>query len=137
MFDDFAPQDSYALCRVFKKTIIQVPKTKEEEMIGNNQDKDSVWVLDDQQLFEDDTSGSLETSRGKEADDENFIHDYSNNKLPSDTSSSDLTQGTPAGMADDFHAPFASDEANSAADFCSLGVDFPTNLLIQVKHLHY
>jgi hypothetical protein len=131
VFDNFSLQDSYALCRVFKKTMQIMPKTKEkeEETIGNIVDKDSVWVLDEQ-LFED------ETSRGKEADDENFIHDYSSNKFPSDTSSSDLTQGTPAetGMADDLPAPFASDEANSAADFCSLGVDFPSNLF-QVKQL--
>ncbi|GLT54097.1 hypothetical protein SLA2020_273250 [Shorea laevis] len=127
-------KDSYALCRVFKKTIQIMPKTKREEdqeetNIGNVE-KDSVWVMDEQFLFEDETN-----SRGKEADDENFIHEYSNNKFPSDTSSSDLTQGTPAdqtGMADDLQAPFASDEANSAAHFSNyLGVDFPSNHLIQ------
>lgn len=79
-------QDSYALCRVFKKTIQIMPKTKgeedqEETNIGNVE-KDSVWVMDEQFLFEDETN-----SRGKEADDENFIHEYSNNKFPSDTSS--------------------------------------------------
>jgi hypothetical protein len=121
-------QDSYALCRIFKKTI-QIPKTKEKEESGNLE-KDSVSALDEQ-LLGDDTSG-FENFQGREAEDENFIHEYS--KFPSDTSSSDLTQGTPAetGIQDDLQAPFASDEANSAGNLYSLGVDCPSTLF-QVK----
>ena len=129
MYGNFAFQDSYALCRIFKKTI-QIPKAKEKEQTENLENGNSVSALDEQ-LLGDDTSG-LETFQGREAEDENFIQDYS--KFPSDTSSSDLTQGTPAetGIVDDLQAPFASDEANSAANLYSLGVDYSSNL-IQVK----
>ncbi|KAG2667054.1 hypothetical protein I3760_15G094100 [Carya illinoinensis] len=118
-------KESYALCRVFKKTLIQMPKTKEEqEPIVNSDQKDSVL---DEQIFGDNISVTgVETSRGRsEVDqDENYVAEYS--KFPSDTSSSDLTQGsTPAetAIADDFQAQFASDEANSAADLCAVGMD--------------
>ncbi|KAM1004140.1 hypothetical protein ACFX13_004440 [Malus domestica] len=125
-------KDSYALCRVFKKTI-QMPKSnKEYTPIGiNNADNDSIWVSNEQLLGED-TSGINEgASRGIETDqDENDSnHDYP--KFLSDTSSSDLTQGTPTetGIADDLQAPFASDEANSSADLYSFGVHCSSDLL--------
>lgn len=85
--------------------------------------------VSDELMLGDDTSG-IESSHGREAEDEYF--NYSNNKLPSDTSSSDFTRGTPTetvGTTDDLQAPFVSDEANSAANMYSLGVDFSSNLI--------
>ncbi|KAJ0042417.1 hypothetical protein Pint_17141 [Pistacia integerrima] len=124
-----ALKDSYALCRVFKKTI-QISKTKE----GNNEvQKETMAGVSDEQMLGDDTSG-VESSHGREAEDENF--NYSNNKFPSDTSSSDFTRGTPtetAGTTDDLQAPFVSDEANSAANMYSLGVDFSSNLIQEMQ----
>ncbi|XP_008225989.1 PREDICTED: NAC domain-containing protein 86 [Prunus mume] len=132
-------KDSYALCRVFKKTI-QMPKNnKEEKPIGiDNAENDSVWVSNNEQLLGEDNSGINETaSRGIETDqDENYSnHDYP--KFLSDTSSSDLTQGTPTenGIADDFQAPFASDEANSSADLYSFGVRCSSNLIDQETYI--
>lgn len=114
---------------------MQIPKAKEDHRvtIGNNKDKETAGFSDEQMLG-DDTSG-IESSRRREVEDENFNNDYS--KFPSDTSSSDFTQATPTetGTADDFQAPFISDEANSAANMYSLGVDFTSNL-IQV-HYYY
>lgn len=111
------------MCRVFKKTI-QIPKTKEEKI--GNQEGDILWVPDEQ-LLGDDTSG-IESSKGREADEENFNNDYC--KFPSDTCSSDVTQGTPieTAIVDDLKAPFSSDEANSSASMYSIGVDF-SNLI--------
>ncbi|KAK9266669.1 hypothetical protein L1049_000831 [Liquidambar formosana] len=129
-----ALKDSYALCRVFKKTI-QMPKTTKEEQNGNTE-KESVWVSD-QHFIGDDTS-NIDMSHGTEAEDEDFIQDYT--KFPSDTSSSDLTQGTPieTGRTDDLQAPFAaSDEANSSANLSSLNVDFPSNLFQDIQMPNY
>ncbi|XP_044506985.1 NAC domain-containing protein 71-like [Mangifera indica] len=124
-------KDSYALCRVFKKSI-QVSKTTEQ---GNNNElqKETMAGVSDEQMLGDDTSG-IESSHGREAEDEYF--NYSNNKLPSDTSSSDFTRGTPTetvGTTDDLQAPFVSDEANSAANMYSLGVDFSSNLIQEMQ----
>ncbi|XP_017980051.1 PREDICTED: NAC domain-containing protein 45 [Theobroma cacao] len=125
-------KDSYALCRIFKKTI-QIPnKTKEAVENNINAEKEVGWVSDEQ-LFGDDASGT-EISRGRDAEDENF-----------NTSSSDVTQGTPneTGMPDDYHqAPFTSDEANSSANMCSLPADFSSNLFQEMQmpgytSLHY
>ncbi|KAL3578905.1 hypothetical protein D5086_020409 [Populus alba] len=120
-----APQDSYALCRVFKKTI-HISKKKEEKNNGT-EEKDAAWVSEEQ-LLGDDTSG-IPSSKGREAEDENFNNDYC--KFPSETSSSDVTQGTPieTAIADDLQAPFPSDEANSSASLYSMGVDFSSNLI--------
>ncbi|XP_040941133.1 NAC domain-containing protein 86 isoform X2 [Gossypium hirsutum] len=97
-------KDSYSLCRIFKKNI-QIPKTKGAAVENN-------------QSFGD------EISRGREAEveDENF-----------NTSSSDVTQGTPneTGMADEYQPPFTSDEANSSANLSSLGPDFSSDLFQQ------
>ncbi|CAK7326029.1 unnamed protein product [Dovyalis caffra] len=124
--------DSYALCRVFKKTI-QIPK-KIEKNTGN-EEKDTVWVSEEQ-LLGDDTSG-IESSKGREAEGENFNND--NCKFPSETSSSDVTQGTPieTAIADDLQAPFASDEANSSASIYSMGVDFSSNLIQDMQMPNY
>ena len=119
--NNFSKQDSYALCRIFKKNI-QIPKSKEEAVENNNVEKEVDWVSEEQ-LFGYDASGT-EISRGREVEDENF-----------NSSSSDVTQGTPNETAipdDDYQAPFTSDEANSSAHLCSLGVDFSSNL-IQVQ----
>ncbi|XVF77786.1 hypothetical protein PTKIN_Ptkin14bG0074600 [Pterospermum kingtungense] len=128
-------KDSYALCRIFKKNI-QLPKTKEEAAennnINNNVEKEVAWVSEEQ-LFGDDASGT-EISRGREVEDENF-----------NTSSSDVTQGTPNefGMPEDnYQAPFASDEANSSANLSSLAADFTSNLIQEMQipgytDLHY
>ena len=99
------------MCRVFRKTI-QIPKTKEERNVGD-EEKDAACVLEEQ-LLGDNTSG-IEISKGREAEGENF-NDYC--KFLSETSSSDVTQ-----------APVASDEANSSANICSMGVDFSSNLI--------
>ncbi|KAK8490574.1 hypothetical protein V6N13_031745 [Hibiscus sabdariffa] len=106
-------KDSYSLCRIFKKNI-QIPKTK-EAAVENNQ------------------SCGEEISRGREAEgdveDENF-----------NTCSSDVTQGTPnetgTGTADEFQAPFTSDEANSSTDLSFLGPDF-SNLNQEMQILGY
>ncbi|KAG8635624.1 hypothetical protein MANES_16G049800v8 [Manihot esculenta] len=118
-------KDSYALCRVFKKTMQINPKSKEGE--NGNVKNDEMWVSDEQFLTED--KSGIETCKGRENEDENFNNDYS--KFPSDTSSSDVTQGTPFenAVADDSQAPFASDEANSSANMYYVGVDFSSNLL--------
>ncbi|GLT81320.1 hypothetical protein SLA2020_527110 [Shorea laevis] len=122
-------KDSYALCRVFKKTM-QVLKGKEEKVPGNS---NGVKDRHKEVGLGDDTSGN-EISRGMEAEDDiNFnMNDYS--KFPSDTSSSDVTQGTPneTNLADDIQPnPFTSDEANSSVNMYSLGVDmdFSSNLI--------
>ncbi|KAL5568774.1 hypothetical protein UlMin_025349 [Ulmus minor] len=112
-------KDSYALCRVFKKTI-QIPKNnKEEKPVNGRTEKESTTV----------TNGFEQISIGLENnEEENFNNniEYYPNKFPSETSSSDLTQGTPqeTGVQEDLQAPnFTSDEAHSAADLYSLGVD--------------
>ncbi|KAB5538587.1 hypothetical protein DKX38_016120 [Salix brachista] len=139
-----APQDSYALCRVFRKTI-HIPKTKLEENKGNDQEKDAALVSE-VQLLGDDTVSGIESSKGRDnADhrDENFNNGYC--KFPSETSSSDVTQGTPIETAipDDLQPPFPSDEAiSSSASLYSMGVDFSSNLIqdMQVPNcssLHY
>ncbi|MBA0632464.1 hypothetical protein Godav_001194 [Gossypium davidsonii] len=105
-------KDSYSLCRIFKKNI-QIPKTKEAAVENN-------------QSFGD------EISRGREAEveDENF-----------NTSSSDVTQGTPneTGVADEYQPPFTSDEANSSANLSSLGPDFCSDpfQIPSYTNLHY
>ncbi|KAJ6772463.1 putative proteinC DOMAIN-CONTAINING PROTEIN 82-RELATED [Salix koriyanagi] len=123
-------KDSYALCRVFKKTI-HIPKPKEEENNGNDREKDAALVSE-VQLLGDDTVSGIESSKGRDnADyqDENFNNGYC--KFPSETSSSDVTQGTPieTAMPDDLQPPFPSDEAISSASLYSMGVDFSSNLL--------
>ncbi|GMI85156.1 NAC domain containing protein 20 [Hibiscus trionum] len=91
------------------KKNIQIPKTKEAAAVENNQS------------FGDEISRDVQVEVG--------------------TSSSDVTQGTPneTGMADEYQAPFTSDEANSSADLSSLGPDFSSDL-IQIPgytNLHY
>ncbi|XP_065853941.1 NAC domain-containing protein 54 [Euphorbia lathyris] len=107
-------KDSYALCRVFRKTM-QISKTKE----GKNKDKINVNkeenCVSDEQFQADDISG-VETSKGNN-EDEIFNNDYS--KFPSETCSSDVTQSTP------IEAVINIDEANSSAN---MYVDF-SNLL--------
>ncbi|KAK4839398.1 hypothetical protein QYF36_021668 [Acer negundo] len=128
-------KDSYALCRVFKKSI-QVSKTKEEKTNNgrtiNVLEKETDGGFSDEQMLGDDTSG-IESCRGREAEDENF-----------NTSSSDFTQGTPTetanNNADEFQAPFvSSDEANSgtAAHMYSLGVNFSSNLFQNIQMENY
>ncbi|XP_050227078.1 NAC domain-containing protein 54-like [Mercurialis annua] len=90
-------KDSYALCRVFKKTI-QIPKTKQEKL--------------DEEL---DTSCGIRTS----SQNNECI------KIGCDTSSSDVTQATTNDTPLPHNPPFASDEANSAVDIYSFGHDFP------------
>lgn len=123
-------QDSYALCRVFKKTI-QIPnKSNKEEKSKNSTktEKDLATMATESSL-----NGIDPISRGIKNGDENFNNnDFYPNKFVSETSSSDLTQGTPNenGVTDDLQAPFASDnEANSAADLYSLGIDCSSNLI--------
>ncbi|GLT67214.1 hypothetical protein SLA2020_395390 [Shorea laevis] len=110
-------KDTYALCRIFKKTM-QIPKVKEEKIQKNS--------VRDHQIRKG--TAETEVSREMKAEDEiNFNNEYS--KFPSDTSSSDVTTG----VADDIQPdPFTSDEANSSANIMySLGVDmdFSSNLI--------
>ena len=124
-------QDSYALCRVFKKTI-QIPKSNKDEKVNNSTGKTE---KESAAKVSESSTGTDQISRGTENEDENnFNNDYFPNKLfVSETSSSDLTQGTPTetGVADELQAPFASDnEANSAgADLYSFGVDCSSDLI--------
>lgn len=124
-------QDSYALCRVFKKTI-QIPKSNKDEKVNNSTGKTE---KESAAKVSESSTGTDQISRGTENEDENnFNNDYFPNKLfVSETSSSDLTQGTPTetGVADELQAPFASDnEANSAgAALYSFGVDCSSNLI--------
>ncbi|KAI9116580.1 hypothetical protein K1719_012747 [Acacia pycnantha] len=141
-------KDSYSLCRVFKKTI-QIPKPKEDqdqeeetEMTANKNkgSKSDMWVAEEKGLRED--SSGFEVSKEMEmeiADEKRMVNtnnddgDNFNSKFPFDNaSSSDLTQGTPidqTGVTDnDFQAQIASDEANSAANPYSLGIDYSSNL---------
>lgn len=117
------------MCRIFKKTI-QIPKGNKEEKPKNSAKtvKDLATITTESSL-----NGIDPIPKGVEKDDENFNNnDFYPNKFVSETSSSDLTQGTPNenGVTDDLQAPFASDnEANSAADLYSLGVDCSSNLI--------
>ncbi|KAJ6909956.1 NAC domain-containing protein 71-like [Populus alba x Populus x berolinensis] len=126
-------KDSYALCRVFRKTI-QTPKTKEEKNVGD-EERDAAWVSEEQLLG--DNTCRIEIFKGREAEGENFNNDYC--KFPSETSSSDVTQGTPieTATADDLQAPIASDEANSSANIYSVGVDFSSNLIQDMQMPFY
>ncbi|KAK4439526.1 hypothetical protein Salat_0287500 [Sesamum alatum] len=105
-------QDSYALCRVFKKNIV-IPKTSRQQSVG---------ATVDQVLWDDNIGTTPETSRDhrEDADDDNIIkHPEVCSKNPSEASSSDLTQGTPIGALGSKHdspAQIASDEVNSSID---------------------
>lgn len=122
------PQDSYALCRVFKKTT-QIPKAKEEEINGNA-DKELAWLSDDNVLGDDSSSNNIDISQEREAEyEQKFNNEFT--KFPSDTSSSDVTQGTPieTGPSDYIPAPFsASDEANSSANLYLPNADYSSNI---------
>ncbi|KAI4323285.1 hypothetical protein L6164_022903 [Bauhinia variegata] len=140
-------KDSYSLCRVFKKTIQTIPKPKQEEKTENAK-KESMWVSEEQTQGED-SSGIENISRETEMPDDEkkgINHKIDPLKFPCDASSSDVTQGTTPeyGVADDCQMQFASDEANSASDSYSLGVDYyPSNLFqdmelpIYAAGLHY
>lgn len=116
-------KDSYALCRVFKKTM-QIPKEKEEKMGGNDQ-------INELGLIRDDTGTTDHNSRSEiilEAEEQDQIN----------TSSSDVTQGSTPNEGEgcvtnqDHVHQFTSDDANSSANnFYSLGLDmdFSSNLI--------
>ncbi|KAL1300105.1 hypothetical protein HN51_044795 [Arachis hypogaea] len=133
-------KDSFSLCRIFKKTIQVQDKSKEEK--------------EHQALLEEDHSSGIEISREMEAMNDNNNNNITlnsneqypnnnNNKLPNcDASSSDLTQGTctptETGIADDFHAQFACDEANSsAANSYSMGIAYPSNVFQDIEMSMY
>ncbi|XVE99020.1 hypothetical protein REPUB_Repub03eG0160600 [Reevesia pubescens] len=126
-------KDSYALCRIFKKNI-QIPKTKEEAVENNNVDKAMGWASAEQLLCEYAIGTEISRGREVEVEDENF-----------NSSSSEVTQGTPneTGMAEaDYQPLLTSDEANSSANLCSLGLDFSSNLIQEMQmpgytNLHY
>ncbi|XP_015876065.2 NAC domain-containing protein 54 [Ziziphus jujuba] len=129
-------KDSYALCRVFKKTM-QIPKNS-TACNNKKEDKSSKGSS-----IAENASG-IEISRGigNEDDNLNTSNDVEYPKFVSDTSSSDLTQGTPTAetaMADDVNqAPVAnSDEANSASNLYSLGVDCSSNLIQDMQMGNY
>ncbi|XP_059664100.1 NAC domain-containing protein 54-like [Cornus florida] len=130
----FALQDSYALCRIFKKTVDHGPKTTEQNRTTN---KKRCQVLDKHLIEDQDTSSGTEISKGTEAEDKNF--DHCNPKYPSDASSSDLTQGTPLETCQTHfsQAPFTSDEDNSLADMYSFGTDWQSNLVQDIQDMEY
>ncbi|KAF4389029.1 hypothetical protein F8388_026758 [Cannabis sativa] len=133
-------KDSYALCRVFKKTI-QIPKcNKDEENPDNNNINGRNNTEKDNQstalviINESNLKIPHQISRRVENNNEDEYYPINNNKFVSETSSSDLTQGTPTenGVMDDFQAPFASDnEANSSADLYSLALINSSSNLVQ------
>lgn len=120
------------MCRIFKKTI-QVPAKLKEEEQGEDAKKDLMWVSEEQPVGED-SSGNEISREMENVYDKVLNHEHP--KFPCDASSSDLTQGTctptDTGVADDFQAQFACDEANSAANSYSMGIGYPSNLF-QVK----
>ncbi|KAL2937183.1 NAC domain-containing protein 86 [Bienertia sinuspersici] len=134
-------KESYALCRVFKKTIQNNPRTKEE--MGDIIIPDNECIDEDVQ-GDDTTSHRVEISgRNREINqnqNQNHLlkrHDNNDgfNKFPSEASS-ELTnqEGTPTGSAlstdHDLQAPlFAADEANSTAQFYPFGFDYSSNLI--------
>ncbi|XP_021775769.1 NAC domain-containing protein 86-like [Chenopodium quinoa] len=128
-------KESYALCRVFKKTIQNNPRTKE---VGD------VFIPDNESIDEDvqgdDHTRGIEISRRIREANQNQDHlsRHNNNdgfnKFPSEASS-ELTnqEGTPTGSAlstdQDVQAPlFAADEANSSAHLYPFGFDYSSNL---------
>lgn len=119
---------------------MQIPKRKLEENNGKpnsaeiDQDiqKESTCVSNEHITGDHDGSGRINNEIYLN-EDHNI---YYPNKFPSDTSSSDLTQGTPTetGMVDDIQATpnFANcDEANSDTHLYSSGLDC-SSILIQV-----
>lgn len=100
-------------------------KNKELEENGNVgiiNFKESAWGLEEQHIH--DTNGTPQISHG----DESFDQQQDYPKFPSDTCSSDLTQGT-----DDLQSQFLpSDEANSSVNLYSLNVHDCSSDLIQV-----
>lgn len=123
-------KDSYALCRVFKKTIHNNPRTKEENEIPYNE-------CADEDLRGDYPSGSTVNIRARGINQENLLGHDNFAKFPSEASS-ELTnqeqEGTPTGSAlstdHDLQAPFfATDEANSSVNFYPFGFDYSANLV--------
>ncbi|XP_023007203.1 NAC domain-containing protein 96-like [Cucurbita maxima] len=139
-------KDSYALCRVFKKTT-QVPKSIGEKEIEGNAEAPT-WQTADEHDMQVDDSGGPESSRGGMESNEDvdsfghFLHEYNPKIFSSENSSSDLTQGN---VADDLPAPVASDnEANSAANnLYPIYIDCPSNFMqipnkfMDHENLHY
>lgn len=112
--------------------MIHASKIKNKEEDNSNGAKERDWVVEEHLLVAD-TSGIEISQVGREAGDENFEQDCP--KFPSDTSSSDLTQGTPleTGVTDDLQAQFPSDEANSSANLYSLNLQYYSSDFIQVQ----
>lgn len=125
-------QDSYSLCRVFKKTI-QIPKPKEEDedQTENNNNNNINIAKKASILFSSEDQGLREDSSGINNNNNNIK--FLPNNCDNNASSSDLTQGTPTddqtdGIGDQeyFQPQFACDEANSNP--YSLAMDYSSNL---------
>ncbi|KAK9156199.1 hypothetical protein Sjap_003679 [Stephania japonica] len=117
-------KDAYALCRVFKKTITP-PKSKDRETAGGSE-KESMWINDEDMVADDSNDNGI--GQHIELQERNYEQDYS--KFLSDTSSSEITQGTPIDnclMEDRMHIPFAGDEANSLRHASPHNVDCPAD----------
>lgn len=126
-------QDSYSLCRIFKKTI-QIPtKTNEEEQVKDTEKEMTVF---EEQVQGEDSSGGTEISREiMQTMDEKILNHDEHPKFLCDASSSDVTQGTctPTDTCnniptEDFHAQFAYEEENSSAISYPMGISYPSNL---------
>lgn len=104
-FTNYSSQDSYALCRVFKKNIVIPNKSSKQESVGAA----VLW---------DDDGATPETSRDQRETAAGDDHGQNITKVnPSEASSSDVTQSTPniaLVSKEDSTAQIASDEVNSS-----------------------
>ncbi|MED6205879.1 hypothetical protein PIB30_021837 [Stylosanthes scabra] len=136
-------KDSYSLCRIFKKTIQIQAKPKEEEehqaLLGEDHSSGIEISREIMETMDDDNNNNNKVLNSNNNNNEQYPNN-NNNKVPNcDASSSDLTQGTctptptETGIADDFHAQFACDEANSAANSYSMGISYSSNLFQDIE----
>jgi hypothetical protein len=130
------------LCRIFKKTI-QIPTKNNDEQVEETKKE----MMLEEQLQGEDSSGTENSSEIMETMNIKVLNQDENPKFPCDASSSDVTQGTCTptntcnNIADDFHAQFACDEANSSAISYPIGIGYSSNLfqvtfLKNLIHIH-
>ncbi|KAJ8761272.1 hypothetical protein K2173_001328 [Erythroxylum novogranatense] len=136
-------KDSYALCRVFKKTV-QLLKTNNKEEKNEEKEPTMCFSSEEQLLGEETSSGRpvYDCSKGRDSNDElggnddyyhNNNNDNSNKMMCEYTSSSDVTHQAVDESGFSYAFASASDEANSTSpNIYSMAVDhFSQNLLHQ------
>ncbi|KAL5978721.1 hypothetical protein ACLOJK_029838 [Asimina triloba] len=116
-------KDVFSLCRIFKKNIF---KNKIEEQPDEIVGGESSWAADHEHLLGDDetSSRSIAMMCRTEFGEENYERDE--RKFPSDTCSSDITQGSAFdnGIAYHLHTHFTGiDEVNSSTNVSPLRLD--------------